>query len=178
VLEVHGSSDPDAGVRCTLKDEDLASSPGYEAISYAWEAQLPSQYIICDGLEMLVTENCAAILRHFRPKSSDGSRRIWIDAICIDQGSVLEKNHQLKLMGDVYRNATCVLVWLVPANVNDDTALYLFDQLDRLANLAAGEPDESVRHLVTACREILEASKCGGGRSRRPQALVEPPSST
>ncbi|KAM7205995.1 Heterokaryon incompatibility protein (HET) domain containing protein [Rhypophila sp. PSN 637] len=121
VLQLQGSDDPDAEPCCTLEEQDLACGQAYEAISYAWEGQTPSQRISCDGLNMLVTENCAAILCHFRPKSADETRRLWIDAICINQRSVHEKNHQLALMGNVYRNAKCVLVWLAPAEAVYDT---------------------------------------------------------
>ncbi|KAK4104289.1 hypothetical protein N658DRAFT_249603 [Parathielavia hyrcaniae] len=37
---------------------------------------------------------------------------LWVDAICIDQDSVEEKNHQIPLMGDIYRNAKETLMCL------------------------------------------------------------------
>ena len=37
---------------------------------------------------------------------------LWIDAICINQDDVFERNHQVRLMGDLYRSATSVLSWL------------------------------------------------------------------
>lgn len=37
-----------------------------------------------------------------------------IDAICIDQSHTEERNHQVAMMGDIYSNATCVVVWLGP----------------------------------------------------------------
>ena len=37
---------------------------------------------------------------------------LWIDAICIDQNSGLEKNHQVAQMGKIYMNATKVVMWL------------------------------------------------------------------
>ncbi|KIN06964.1 hypothetical protein OIDMADRAFT_108022 [Oidiodendron maius Zn] len=138
-VEVRGSDKPDAELCCMLKEEDLGDSPSYEAISYAWEGQTPSHCISCDGLDLLVTRNCAEILRHFRPKSPEQSRHLWIDAICINQSSVLEKNHQLKLMGDVYRNAKCVLVWLAPSKNDHDAPhiLRLFVTVpDVVCNLA------------------------------------------
>lgn len=138
-VEVRGSDKPDAELCCMLKEEDLGDSPSYEAISYAWEGQTPSHCISCDGLDLLVTRNCAEILRHFRPKSPEQSRHLWIDAICINQSSVLEKNHQLKLMGDVYRNAKCVLVWLAPSK-NDHDAPHMFRWLCLLSALSAQEP--------------------------------------
>ncbi|KAH8586044.1 heterokaryon incompatibility protein-domain-containing protein [Bisporella sp. PMI_857] len=139
IVEVRGSDKPDAELCCTLKEEDLGDSPSYEAISYAWEGQTPSHRISCDGLDLLVTGNCAEILRHFRPKSPEQSRRLWIDAICINQSSVLEKNHQLKLMGDVYRKAKCVLVWLAPSK-NQHYIPHMFRWLCQLSALAAQEP--------------------------------------
>lgn len=42
-----------------------------------------------------------------------------MDAICIDQreddASKRERDHQVKIMGDIYGNAQKVLVWLGPA---------------------------------------------------------------
>lgn len=37
---------------------------------------------------------------------------MWIDAVCIDQTNLLERNHQVGMMGDVYRNAMQVRAWL------------------------------------------------------------------
>ncbi|KAM7215762.1 Heterokaryon incompatibility protein (HET) domain containing protein [Rhypophila decipiens] len=186
VLKLQGSDDPDAEACCTLGEQDLECGPAYEAISYAWEGQTPSQRISCDGLNMLVTENCAAILRHFRPKSADETRRLWIDAICINQRSVHEKNHQLALMGNVYRNAKCVLVWLAPAEAVYDNALVRFRYLRGLAVMAARPPaglgmgpiggierigglvvfgpslDMEDWALVMGCRKLLEGSEHHG----------------
>lgn len=39
-------------------------------------------------------------------------RILWVDAICIDQTNESERNHQVNQMGDVYSQATQVLVWL------------------------------------------------------------------
>lgn len=37
---------------------------------------------------------------------------LWIDAICIDQSQVKERNHQVAMMGKIYSRAQRVLVWL------------------------------------------------------------------
>ena len=39
-------------------------------------------------------------------------RRLWIDAICINQASLKEKNQQVPMMADIYGGAARVLVWL------------------------------------------------------------------
>jgi hypothetical protein len=46
---------------------------------------------------------------------------IWIDAICIDQTNVSERNHQVSMMGQIYRNAREVYMWLGPAEHENET---------------------------------------------------------
>lgn len=63
-----------------------------------------------------VTHNCFEALRSFRRRFR--RRRLWIDAVCIDQRedvtSKRERDHQVRIMGDIYRKAQRVLVWLGP----------------------------------------------------------------
>jgi len=37
---------------------------------------------------------------------------MWIDAVCINQNDIQERNHQVTQMGRIYENAACVVVWL------------------------------------------------------------------
>ena len=37
---------------------------------------------------------------------------LWIDALCIDQASTVEKNHQVQRMGHIYSRAEQVIAWL------------------------------------------------------------------
>jgi hypothetical protein len=39
-------------------------------------------------------------------------RWIWIDALCIDQSNAIERNHQVKQMGDIFAGAVKVIAWL------------------------------------------------------------------
>jgi hypothetical protein len=54
--------------------------------------------------------------KHTHPRttaeSSDQPRYFWIDGLCIEQTDQHERNHQVSLMGSIYRNATRVMVWL------------------------------------------------------------------
>jgi hypothetical protein len=47
-----------------------------------------------------------------KPLSEDGPIWIWIDALCIDQQNVAERNHQVRFMGMIYKMAQEVFVWL------------------------------------------------------------------
>jgi hypothetical protein len=42
----------------------------------------------------------------------DESFSLWIDAICIDQATMKEKNHQVQQMGSIYKTAKEVWIWL------------------------------------------------------------------
>jgi hypothetical protein len=72
-------------------------------------------------------------------RRNDEAITIWIDAICIDQGITPERNHQVAMMGDIYRNAKRVLAWLGPAA--DDSDAYF----DYLESFATAEGDEMKR---------------------------------
>ena len=97
-----------------MLDTTLDDCPNYEAISYVWGSEIDKITIQCDGHELQITQNLAGALRRFQ--LPDVGRLLWIDSICINQDDVLEKNHQIPLMGDIYRNASCVLIWLGEAD--------------------------------------------------------------
>ena len=50
-------------------------------------------------------------------------KAIFIDAICIDQENLAERNAQVKLMGKIYSEAACVYVWLGPHTDGSERAL-------------------------------------------------------
>ncbi|KAI0102841.1 heterokaryon incompatibility protein-domain-containing protein [Nemania sp. FL0031] len=42
------------------------------------------------------------------------ARYLWVDAICINQGNVPERNAQVRVMDEIYKNAHHVSIWLGP----------------------------------------------------------------
>lgn len=95
----------------SLQDESI-STP-FEALSYVWGSDR-NQSISVHGAKLLVTASCVEALRHLRYRFK--KRTLWVDAICIDQGdgeeSMRERNQQVALMGEVYRRAMQVIIWL------------------------------------------------------------------
>jgi len=85
----------------------------YDALSYVWGSPVGSRTITVNQQRLLVTNNCEEALRHLRLPTKE--RRLWVDAITIDQGNSTEKEAQVKLMGDIYRAAKQTVVWLGPA---------------------------------------------------------------
>ncbi|KAH7091335.1 heterokaryon incompatibility protein-domain-containing protein [Paraphoma chrysanthemicola] len=45
----------------------------------------------------------------------DFAEPLWIDAVCINQEALFKRAHQVKKMGDIYRCARAVFVWLGPS---------------------------------------------------------------
>jgi hypothetical protein len=91
----------------SLGDED---APKYEALSYCWGDQSCLQPIICDDAVVLVTENLFMAL--YRVHLEGQNRTLWADALCIDQENLEEKTQQVRMMSEIYSNATQVLVYL------------------------------------------------------------------
>lgn len=59
---------------------------------------------------MRITASLDKLLR--RVRLTEEPRRLWADQICINQDSHRGKEHQVGLMGDIYRKAKRVLIWL------------------------------------------------------------------
>ncbi|KAI1360710.1 heterokaryon incompatibility protein-domain-containing protein [Xylaria arbuscula] len=152
ILKIYPSRYKTAALVCELTEEVLNSSnpPSYAAISYTWGSQAPSRRIFCHGKTLLVTENCEAILRQFR--RTDKISYLWIDAICINQNVVQERNDQVAMMEDIYRLAEVVAVWLGAATDFTDEAFDYFKSLaENQYNL-----DSDTEKLVLLSKEILE----------------------
>jgi hypothetical protein len=92
----------------------LYSNLRYEAVSYAWGDDIATERVTVDSPSRLqslqVRKNVSLMLRYLR--SADNPRQLWIDAVCIDQTNIQEKEHQVQRMGHIYSRADRVLIWL------------------------------------------------------------------
>lgn len=68
-----------------------------------------------------------------RLRDTEDRRLLWIDAICINQQCDKEKTSQVKIMGQIYRNAARVIVWL--GDETEDTK-EAFDMMQMLSDEA------------------------------------------
>ena len=91
--------------------------PPFWALSYTWGSAevgntTETTYDLdCDGTVISVKENlfeylCQAIRAERRPLP------IWIDAVCINQEDIAERSEQVAMMGEIYKRAARVVVWL------------------------------------------------------------------
>ncbi|PTB35596.1 uncharacterized protein TrAFT101_009362 [Trichoderma asperellum] len=127
----------DDKIRCSLFQAELQerdNTISYEALSYTWGSQDLTESIIVDGYCLNVTSHLYVALQHLRHQDED--RILWIDAICIDQGNVKERGHQVEQMSKIYKEADRVVFWLGPATLETDVLMESLKLLQR----------ESIKH--------------------------------
>jgi hypothetical protein len=118
------TSNSNGKVVCSMREIRLDEATGtFYALSYVWGDNTSTKAIICNGQTMHIRATLyEAIENMFMPPISlDGP--IWIDAICINQDDTVEKSVHVAKMGDVYRMAREVVVWLGPAGPGNDLAM-------------------------------------------------------
>lgn len=77
----------------------------YDAISYTWADENGDATKCCSleigspGVLLPITRNCDSVLRRVRRHTD----RVWIDAVCIDQGNIRERGQQVDLMPWIYK---------------------------------------------------------------------------
>lgn len=113
----------DESVRCRLTCWPISNAPLYIAISYTWGDSDVLKSITLNDQRLEITQNCEYVLRQARWYSGSRPGYYWVDAICIDQQNTPEKNEQVARMGDIYRDARCVLACV---GAHDDASRMLF----------------------------------------------------
>ena len=130
----------DGGITCELKVISLNDAHvRYEALSYVWGDPRRTLPVMLHGSLTPVTENLSAALKHLR--FADRARRLWVDALCIDQANNRERAHQVARMGSIYAQASTVIVWLSPAYDGSLLALNFLKRLARNKNEHIDDPN-------------------------------------
>lgn len=92
--------------------------------SYAWGSRDEPVHIEVgsSGTHTLsVTRNLGTALLYLR--YHDRPRKLWIDAICVNQNDLEERSRQVPRMSDIYSKASRVVVWLGQATKHTPAAL-------------------------------------------------------
>ncbi|KAH5116192.1 hypothetical protein HBH71_119550 [Parastagonospora nodorum] len=120
----------DEPLRCQLNITSLTTTINYNALSYVWGDHVSSASmdpgILLNGDHFPVTPNLYSALRHLRAPAGSDSTVLWVDAVCINQNDVDERNQQVAMMRDIYASATQVTIWLGEA---DEDSNVVFDAL-------------------------------------------------
>jgi hypothetical protein len=110
-------------INCSLTVYNIDETPSYTALSYTWRFPFkisfpedkardrlnPTTKIYCNGEELLVDNNLHACLVQLRKEKIN--QHLWADAICINQEDKHEKSQHIPLMGEIYAEASKVVVW-------------------------------------------------------------------
>lgn len=91
-----------------------AEEVGYSALSYEWGLETFGGWILVNDCCLSVGRNLLDFLfaAYARQRKDDVSSLLWIDAICINQEDIAEKEKQIARMDHIYQLASSVLIWL------------------------------------------------------------------
>ncbi|KAF2804422.1 HET-domain-containing protein [Mytilinidion resinicola] len=124
LLRLMPHEDETADIQCELFEYSLQNSckgtHPYDALSYVWGDPYEKLPIFIHGHSFHVTVNLRAALSHLRNHSIE--RILWVDAICIHQENLEEKENQIQAMAKIYGQANRVVVWLGEAADDSDLA--------------------------------------------------------
>ena len=97
-----------------LEEFKLDNLPYFAAISWCWtsRSELQPMSFTCNDQQFPVSSHLYALLSNINPKGIPSSIAIWIDAICINQHHVEEKDVHIPRMSEIYSKAHSVTVWL------------------------------------------------------------------
>ncbi|KAK1754438.1 heterokaryon incompatibility protein-domain-containing protein [Echria macrotheca] len=165
LLHLLPSPSPASPLQCLLietrmnpdGDESLATKKPrqveYHALSYTWGDPIFTEtlpvidHVACGPITAIhITQNLHAALLSLR--KPDTTLVLWVDAVCINQADVLERNSQVSNMPTTYSRASSVIVWLGADSPHQDGRLCLefFDRLARLITSSLSEPSASEKN--------------------------------
>ncbi|RMJ18056.1 hypothetical protein CDV36_002280 [Fusarium kuroshium] len=105
-------------IRCVMKRMRRTADrfvPIYSCLSYTWQPENPRRNIYIEkkrGKERV--KSIGKNLGDFLSAARDANITdwLWIDALCINQADPIEKGQQVRRMGQTYKHARKVFVWL------------------------------------------------------------------
>lgn len=135
-------------IKGTLTAHNLASLPSYETISYVWGSGTKSNPIQIRAHKqdvhkntayemLLIPQNAFSALLYLR--RDDKPRVLWIDAICINQDDVGERNDQVALMANIYQRADTNLIHLTTDHDLAERVLRLIRDVDKVIRASTGD---------------------------------------
>jgi hypothetical protein len=110
LVKVRPSKDADGPVKCDIRIASTDSE--YICLSYVWGNREPGDWILMNDKRFWARQNLLDFLTSARSLVDIQSNWIWIDALCIDQENIEEREHQVKRMGHIYSRANRVVSWL------------------------------------------------------------------
>ena len=149
-------------IECFMANDGNLDNPStYCAVSYSWGSEETPKTIKINGDSFPVTENLHCCLVNLR--RPNGALPLWIDAICINQKNIKEKNVQVPKMTQIYEKARQILVWLGPEDQTAIAAIEIIRLFHRYAVGRLGHPEGLLpKELSCAEEDMFGISRTDG----------------
>ncbi|PQE20360.1 hypothetical protein CJF30_00001673 [Rutstroemia sp. NJR-2017a BBW] len=151
LLRLLPSKDESAPIRCQLLDYSLQGfgrrGHQYECLSYCWGSSEKPRSMDVDGINLPITESLNGALIQLRDHAFE--RHLWVDAVCINQEDIPEKEQQIQMMAKIYSQARQVIVWLGAEADDSDYAIELI-RLAGAGKITRLSDDHRKRFAITA----------------------------
>ncbi|CAE7175349.1 heterokaryon incompatibility protein [Pyrenophora teres f. teres] len=169
LLSLEPNADPDSTITCRLFTASLTDEPSYTALSYVWGDPTITKPIFVNDIEVQVTVNLEVALRHIREAHEEIV--IWVDALCINQSDVHERNKQVTRMKELYSKTQLVYAWL--GDDTNGTVEAVFQHMSKVSSYFGGQIEEledffgEFRHYIEsdlgqkAQKTIIESYRTG-----------------
>jgi hypothetical protein len=153
-------------VKCTMLraslEEAAHSALHFNALSYVWGDPTDTRTISIDGQFIDVTKNLESALQRLGRRMAEfDNLPVWVEAVCINQGDIQERNQQVNIMADIYQLAERVIVWL---GEGDDYTDWILERLhhpkfrrtleDTLSGPASAYPYEITKAGLVMARNL------------------------
>jgi hypothetical protein len=137
LLEHHAGKSEDT-LEAHLISVDIGNAPSYTAVSYVWGSPGCTASISIAGKMVWIRSNLLDALHALR--ATTHNRLIWADVICINQANMVERNHQVAMMGQIYGTADNVTVYLGQPTEHTEEGMLSLRSLMDLHTLGEGPP--------------------------------------
>ncbi|KAH8586676.1 heterokaryon incompatibility protein-domain-containing protein [Bisporella sp. PMI_857] len=145
--------DPGSELTGAIRHVSIDDEPLYEALSYTWGANDSASSLHVVGSLISLTLNLDQALQRLRYR--ERVRTVWIDQICINQKDNVERSQQVRMMGEIYRKAGSVDIWLGEEDEDTELAISLIPYLVRCFDEAEEEGGGSPASIVLRKLGIL-----------------------
>jgi hypothetical protein len=137
-------------IECRLEHAVIGSCKPYEALSYVWGEPHFTESITLNDQTFMITPRLATALRYLRLPAEE--RALWIDAICINQQDLAERQKQVGYMRNIYSTCSTDILWLGP---EDDEYSQGMEVVRRLGTLTRKQDKIGKKRLTIDHSEKL-----------------------
>ncbi|PPJ57564.1 hypothetical protein CBER1_10535 [Cercospora berteroae] len=117
LLQMNGFEGPEKRPSFSSHVIEVDTQPKYAALSYVWGTDIPAHEIYLNDQSVLVRKNLYDFFHNLTLEFWEYGRAhhwkyLWIDALCIDQSNIVERNQQVSMMDRIYSEVAIVIVWM------------------------------------------------------------------